>query len=107
MTSRYPHNSGLYFNTPSYNQVDDLKGRPTIPETFKKNDYTVMGGGKVFHLKGNNAIFRAVGTYFHTAGFGPFPKKRRSHLFQDIHFGIGEPSQMSMKKCPITNSHSG
>lgn len=78
MTSRYPHNSGLYFLSPNYNQVDDLKGRPTIPETFKKNDYTVMGGGKIFHQQGNNAIFRAVGTYFHTAGFGPLPKKKIS-----------------------------
>jgi len=78
MTSRYPHHSGLYFLSPSYTSVKDLKSRPTIPETFKDRGYKVMGGGKLFHNKGNSAVFNKVGTYLSTGGFGPLPPKKIS-----------------------------
>jgi arylsulfatase A-like enzyme len=78
LTGRYPHSTGIYFLSPSYQAAPVLKGVKTLPERFADEGYDVMGVGKIFHNRGNQ-VFAKVGRFGGSmGGFGPRPKKKIS-----------------------------
>jgi len=77
MLSRYPSSTGVYFLNPDLKNLQDLG--PSLPERFKAEGYSVMGGGKIFHGRDNARIFQALGEYGGSFGaFGPFPEEKLS-----------------------------
>jgi len=84
MTSTYPSSTGLYFLSPGIRESPVTKNAVTMPERFAKEGYKVFGAGKIFHHKLNNSVFKKVGEYLRTGGFGPSPKKK-------INYPIGHP----------------
>ncbi len=82
MTSRYPHQSGIYFLNPDLDGAPALAGVKTIPERFADEGYEIIAGGKLFHNQDNARIFGKVGTYAGNFGvFGPFPQEKISEPF--------------------------
>ena len=49
MTGVRPSTSGVYANVQLWRQSPVLENALTIPEFFRKQGYTVKGGGKIFH----------------------------------------------------------
>ena len=78
LTGRYPHSTGVYFLAPTYEKAPRLKGVKTIPERFAEEGYKVIGGGKIFHSRGNQ-LFNRLGEYAGTmGGVGPRPDTKIS-----------------------------
>jgi len=49
MTGVRPSTSGVYHNVQSWRSTPRLANAATIPEHFRNNGYTAIGGGKIFH----------------------------------------------------------
>lgn len=59
LTGVAPANSGVYSNSQDWRENTMLKEHATIPQHFKDNGYTVMGGGKVYHASSFSELQRA------------------------------------------------
>ena len=59
MTGRYPSSTGIYENQVDWRRFPEVFALQTIPETFRKNGYKVIGGGKLYHAHSlNNRAYK-------------------------------------------------
>jgi choline-sulfatase len=77
LTGVHPARSGLHFLAPLFRDTPTLADAVTLPQHFMQSGYHVMGVGKVFHQRHDQASFHETGGKF--GEYGPLPPQKLSY----------------------------
>ena len=90
LTGKSPVKTGMYENHDHFRNSSEAMAATLMPEHFKKNGYTTMWSGKIFHTSGNPHISRPGAERMnrmwddskgHDGGYGP--RARTGTIFED------------------------
>lgn len=76
MMSRRPSNTGVYGLAPWFRNVDQLKDIVTLPQTFQRQGYKTLLGGKIYHGAYGMRDGNEADVWGPAAGVGAKPKEK-------------------------------